>query len=144
MSVAILRAAPGFADQHDVYQGLPGPGVPNLTPRIGPPGHPQPEEQQGVGRGPGERWEHRTHNVTVNPYWYLDRPYIYDVPADALNIPVSQTRKLPIAFALQVYELEIHERQVGASGLAGVDAAIVVPAPPAYTQTELRRLAPHA
>ena len=91
MSAALLgnRSAPAFVDVPTTYQGLPGPGVPNLTPRVGPPLPPQPEELQGVGRAPGERWEHRSHVTTVNPYWYLDIPYLYDVPVGGGGLPVA-------------------------------------------------------
>ncbi len=138
MSAALLgnRSAQGFVDVPNTYQGLPGPGVPNLTERIGPPQRPQPEEEQGVGRGPGERWEHRTHNVTVNPYWYLDIPYLYDVPIGGGGVPVGSTIPLPIQFALNFYENSVRaQRNPG-------PAVVTVPQPAGHPQTPLRRLPP--
>lgn len=141
MSAALLaRAQPGFVDVPFTYQGLPGPGVPNLTPRVGPPGWPEPEEQQGVGRGPGERWEHRTHNVTVNPYWYLDIPYLYDVPAQQGPVPVGTEVPLPIEYSLNYYENLVRSQREGLTG--GAAAITTVPQPRGYAQTGLRTV-PH-
>jgi hypothetical protein len=135
MSAALLaRTQQGFVDVPFTYQGLPGPGVPNLTPRVGPPLPPQPEEEQGVGRGPGERWEHRTHNVTVNPYWYLDIPYLYDVPIGGGGVPVGSTLPLPIQFALDFYENSVRAQRNPGPGIS------TVPQPRGYPQTPLRVL----
>jgi hypothetical protein len=138
--LATRRAVPGFVDVPNTYQGLPGPGVPNLTERIGPPRRPEPEEQQGVGRGPGERWEHRTHNVTVNPYWYLDRPYLYDVPQQQGPVPVGTETPLPIEFALAYYENQVAAQRHAMTG--GASAIVTVPQPRGYPQTRLRTV-PH-
>lgn len=140
MSAALLgnRSAPGFVDVPNVYQGLPGPGVPNLTARTGPPLPPQPEELQGVGRGPGERWEHRTHNVTVNAYWYLDVPYLYDVPIGGGGVPVGTNVPLPIEFALAFYENTVAAQRQSLGG--GAQAVATVRQPPGYAQTPLRRV----
>lgn len=138
--LSLHRTAPGFVDVPNVYQGLPGIGVPNLTPRIGPPSRPEPEEEQGVGRQPGQRWEHRTHNVTVNPYWFLERPYPYDVPAQQGPVPVGTETPLPIEFALAYYENTIAAQRHAMTG--GASAIVTVTQPRAYTQTRLRTL-PH-
>jgi hypothetical protein len=141
MSAALLgRTQPGFVDVPNTYQGLPGPGVPNLTPRVGPPLPPQPEELQGVGRGPGERWEHRTHVTTVNPYWYLDIPYLYDVPIGGGGVPVGTEVPLPIEFALNYYENQVRAQRQGLTG--GAPAVATVTQPRGYPQTGLRTI-PH-
>jgi len=138
VSAALLgnRSAPAFVDVPTTYQGLPGPGVPNLTPRVGPPLPPQPAEVQGFGRPPGERWEHRSHVTTVNPYWYLDIPYLYDVPVGGGGVPVGTTVPLPIQFALNFYENTVAAQRQSLGG--GASAVVTVPQPRGYPQTGLR------
>jgi hypothetical protein len=135
-ALSMLRAAQSNVDVPMSYQGLQGPGVPNLTPKIPPPQRPQPEEEQGVGRGPGERWEHRAHNTTVNPYWYLETPYLYDVPYGS-SVPIGTETPLPIEFTLAVYQLQIRERQAG-PGLA--PNPNVLPQPTAGRQAQVRTI----
>jgi hypothetical protein len=139
MAGARNRVAPANAEWIPTYEGLQGPGLPNLTQRIAPPQPPQPEEQQGVGRGPGEHWEHQVHPIgLVPPSWYfLETPYLYDVPMHG-DLIVGTDTPPDIQLALNYYENWVASQR---HAPIGGGAASTVPNPGAPSQT-VRRLLP--
>lgn len=132
-----------FVDVPRQYQGgaPQNIGLPNLTARIPPPTHPQPEEEQGVGRGPGERWEHHSHDITLNPWWHLERPGGGPLGGDVgyhSDLEVGVSTPPPQLLTWQQAEQWERMRERGVAG--GQSQSVTVAPPGALSQTTLRRL----
>lgn len=53
-------------------------GAPVLTRNIKPPMRPQPEDEMGIGRSPGQEITHARFEIHDNPDWYLGTGAHYD------------------------------------------------------------------
>lgn len=136
-----VAARPAFVPKG--YIGPVGVGLPNLTQNVRPPVRPNPEDEQGVGRAPGMRWESREHPIYDNPDYYLGTPPVYQ--AYALHEGDRPLHQVPAsARAGYIMEFDFYQQtqlQNNPGGLSGFGDT-TVPGRPSISNTLVRTLGP--
>lgn len=121
------------------YLGPVGTGLPNLTLAQKPPVKPQPEDEQGIGRAPGMKWESREHPIYDNPDYYLDAPMTFPEPCEGAEFaPVHGTPGMDRVGAIMALDFYQQHQEGTYPGMVYQDTT--VPALPAVPNSQVSRL----